>query len=40
MLFGIAMANSTTPESTKDEETVAQPTKETQKDIKDETKEE
>ncbi|WP_281192991.1 Ltp family lipoprotein [Erysipelothrix rhusiopathiae] len=40
VLFGIAMANSTTPESTKDKETVAQPTKETQKDIKDETKEE
>lgn len=40
VLFGIAMANSATPESTKDKETVAQPTKETQKDIKDETKEE
>lgn len=40
VLFGIAMANSTTPESTKDKETVAQPTKETQKDTKDETKEE
>ncbi|MDE8314269.1 Ltp family lipoprotein [Erysipelothrix rhusiopathiae] len=40
VLFGIAMANSTTPESTKDKETVAQPTKETQKNTKDETKEE
>lgn len=38
VLFGIAMANSTTPESTKDKETVAQQTKETQKDTKDETK--